>query len=292
MTIIRATTILHSCNIDQDHEVPSLWQGLLTYPRCIHAELLTHRVFSKNSASSRAIPVKRLIQDVIDHPYVPIKWSKNAPGMKESAYFEGAEKQALIDQWLSDRDEAVQKAWWYEAKGVHKQVVNRILEPYAHITVFLSGTAFSNFFGLRLEGAEPHFEMLAAEIHREYTGSPRQLLRPGEWALPWVKPEDYRRFSLKSGQMHPDLIKLSIARSAHTSYQTVDGKEMTYDLAINLADRIIDSRPLHASPTEHQARADRFWRTANNSGWEGAGLEGNFDPGWVQFRKTLPNERL
>lgn len=290
MTIIRAKTILHSSH--EDPSVPSLWQGLLTYPRCIHAELLTHRVFSKNSASSRAIPVKRMIQDVIDHPYVPIKWSKNAPGMKEQEYFEGDEKQALIDQWLSDRDEAVQKAMWYADRNVHKQVVNRILEPYAHITVFLSGTAFSNFFGLRLSGAEPHFEMLANEIHREYRMSDRQILKPGQWALPWVKDEDYHKFGMKPGDMHPDLIKLSVARSAHTSYQTVDGREMTYALAIELADRLLASRPLHASPTEHQARADRRWQTAANTNWVGDGQEGNFAPGWVQFRKTLANESL
>lgn len=291
MTIIKAETILYSAHADGS--VPPLWQGMLTYPRCIHAEFMTHRVLSKNSASSRAIPVKRMIQDVIDHPYVPLKWGKNMPGMQAQEYFEGEEKQALIDQWLSDRDEAVQKAWWYDARGCHKQIVNRILEPYAHIRVFCSGTRWSNFIALRdHEAAEPHVQILAQEINRELTTQDVDVLNPGEWALPWVKDQDYHKFGLKRGQVHPDLIKLSIARSAHTSYQTVDGKEMTYDLAINLADRLLSSKPLHASPTEHQAKADRHWMTAINHGWEGDGLEGNFNPGWVQFRKTLPNESL
>lgn len=290
MTIIKAETVLSSSHVDP--EVPMIWSGLLTYPRCIHAEFMTHRVLSKNSASSRAIPVRRMIQDVIDHPYIPLKWGKEQKGMQAMEFFEGDEKQALIDQWLSDRDEAVQKATWYVDRGAHKQIVNRILEPYAHIKVFVTGTKWSNFLGLRdHEAAEPHIQILAREIRRELAKPPMQFLVPGQWHLPWVKPEDWRKFE-PTHTPHPDLIKLSVARSAHTSYQTVDGREMTFHLATELADRLLSSRPLHASPTEHQAKADRRITTTSNQRWEGSGLEGNLSPGWVQLRKTLSNESL
>jgi len=291
MTIIRAETILHSAHWDGD--VPNIWSGKLTYPRCIHAEFMTHRVLSKNSASSRAIPAARMIQDVRDHPFVPVKWGKNMPGMQAQEYFGGDEKEELKIRWYQDCWDAMEKAKWYAERGVHKQIVNRILEPYAHITVFVTGTKWSNFLALRDDAAaEPHTQLLAKEIRRELEKPPMQTLDAGQWHLPWVKPEDFDRFGLKPGQMHPDLLKLSIARSAHTSYQTVDGREMTYELAVNLADRLLSSKPLHASPTEHQVKADRYWMTAANRGWEGDGLEGNLSPGWVQYRKTLANESL
>lgn len=291
MTIITAQTILSS--VHADSSVPMVWSGLLTYPRCIHAEFMTHRVLSKNSASSRAIPVKRMIQDVIDHPYVPLKWGKEQKGMQALEFFEGEEKQELIDQWLRDRDAAVEKANWYAFKGAHKQIVNRILEPYAHITVFCTGTKWSNFLGLRdHSAAEPHIQILAQEIRRELEKPPMQVLMPGSWHLPWVKREDYYRYGCGVNDPHPNLIKLSVARSAHTSYQTVDKREMTHDLAVDLADRLVGGNPLHASPTEHQVKADTHWMTAMNQGWTGDGLEGNLSPGWVQFRKTLPNECL
>ncbi len=290
MTIIKAETILSSKHVDDD--VPMVWSGLLTYPRCIHAEFMTHRVLSKNSASSRAIPVKRLIQDAIDHPYVPLFWGKNMPGMQAQEYFEGAEKEELIAQWLRDRDHAVEKARWYDFKGAHKQIVNRILEPYTHIKVFVTGTQWSNFIALRDHpAAEPHMQLLAKAIREELAKPPMQFLMPGQWHLPWVRQEDWWRYPAGK-QPHVDLIKLSIARSAHTSYQTVDGREMTYALAVELADRLLASKPLHASPTEHQVQADRRWSTTANTGWEKAGSEGNLSPGWVQFRKTLANECL
>lgn len=291
MTIIKAETILYSGHWDGD--VPNVWSGLLTYPRCIHAEFMTHRVLSKNSASSRAIPIARMIQDVSDYPFIPIKWGKNMPGMQAQEYFEGEEAEELKEQWLNDCREAIEKAKWYQERGCHKQIVNRILEPYAHIRVFVTGTKWSNFLALRDHpAAEPHIQMLAQAIRAELDKPVQQTLNADQWHLPWVKEEDYRKFGLYPGAMHPDLLKLSVARSAHTSYQTVDGKEMTYDLAVNLADRLLSSKPLHASPTEHQVKADCYWATTRNHGWQGEGLEGNLSPGWVQFRKTLPNESL
>lgn len=289
MTIIKAETILYSAH--QDPSVPPVWSGMLTYPRCIHAEFMTHRVLSKNSASSRAIPVKRMIQDVIDHPYIPVKWGKNMPGMQAQEYFEGAEKEELIAQWLRDRDAAVEKARWYDFKGAHKQIVNRILEPYAHIKVFCTGTKWSNFLALRNHpAAEPHIQILAQQIAWELGKEPMQTLEPGQWHLPWVKDEDFKKFGLWRGCIHADLLKLSVARSAHTSYQTVDGREMTFDLAIDLADRLLEAKPLHASPTEHQVKADQ--RSHGGAWWANPNKEGNLSPGWVQFRKTLANECL
>lgn len=150
MTIIKAETILSSQRINTPHRLTTM---LLTYPRCIHAEFMTHRVFSRNAASSRAIPVARLLQDVIDHPFIPLHWGLNQPGMQataeshprvwvpeengdipESGYWFDAEK-----EWLKDRDEVVAQCHRWIKAGYHKQIINRKLEPYAHIKVLVTG---------------------------------------------------------------------------------------------------------------------------------------------------------
>jgi thymidylate synthase ThyX len=294
MTTISATTILRSRHaLDPSNVITTL---LLRYPRPIHAEFMTHRVFSRNAASSRAIPVAKLIQDVIDNPYIPLHWGKNEPGMQASAQFEGADREWLIGQWLMDRDHAVERARVYAEFGCHKQIVNRLLEPFAHITVVVSGTEWSNFVALRDHSdAEPHIQMLAAEVRKCLKDeSTIQTLQPGDWHLPFVDDLDRKKVVQLIGegfrpvteeQVIPLLRKLSTARCASTSYKTVDGFDMTLEKATALHDSLVAAVPLHASPTEHQARADSM-----GIAWANEELRGNFRPGWVQYRKTLPGE--
>lgn len=306
MTIIRAETILSSERIVGSHNTGHrLTTLLLTYPRCIHAEFMTHRVFSRNAASSRAIPVARLIQDVLDHPFIPLHWGLNQPGMQgtseshplvwieerngyiaESGYWFDAKH-----HWLATRDLVVEQARKFVAAGYHKQIINRMLEPWAHIKVLVTADQWSNFLALRDHpAAEPHIQLLAKEIRKELDKPPMQFLVPGQWHLPWVTMDDWMKFD-PGIRPHADLIKLSIARNAHTSYQTVDGKEMTFHKAQEVADNLLASEPLHASPAEHIAYADRLITTTANQQWE-SGLSGNFMPGFVQYRKTLANECL
>lgn len=112
----------------------------LRYPRYIHAEFLTHRVFSRNSQSNRAIPTKKLIRDVIDHPVVPLEFGVNKRGMHATELLPPTEAELCRREWTYSRWNAVKLAESLHASGVHKQVVNRVLEPYQWITTLCTAT--------------------------------------------------------------------------------------------------------------------------------------------------------
>lgn len=281
MTTISAKTILRSRNIHKPDKV--LTTLLLRYPRFIHAEMMTHRVFSRNSASSRAIPVEKLIQDVMDNPAKPIHWGKNKPGMQASEecfsdILIGSDEYISREEaWLRARDYAVDMARAYAKVGYHKQIANRLLEPFAHITVLVSATEWDNFLELRdHEDAEPHIQMLAKEIRKCLDDeSTIQELSVGDYHLPFVSESEYGKYSLT------DLISLSVARCASTSYKTVNGFDMTIERANDIFEKLIASKPMHASPCEHIAMADYY-----ENEWDHPELHGNFI-GFSQYRHIL-----
>lgn len=121
---------------------------LCTYPRIIHSELMTHRMLSKNSASSRAIPFEKMVESVQENPFIPIAWQKHHKGMQGTEYSDNYILNKAL--WLNARDEAVRTAKaLYNKSDVTKQLCNRLLEPFMWHTVLISGTEFSNFFELR-----------------------------------------------------------------------------------------------------------------------------------------------
>ena len=291
MTTIIAKSILASRNaLDLSKRIDTL---LLRYPRCIHAEFMTHRVFSRNAASSRAIPVKKLIQDVINDPFVPLYWGENQKGMQ-------AGEEINTQVWLKDhsltREEAWEKAMWaaihmaeaFDKAGYHKQIINRLLEPFSHITVVVTSTQWSNFLALRDHpDAEPHIQILAKRIREALDGAQVEILNPGVWHLPFVSPEEHFEYTTEQLKI------LSVARCASTSYKTVDGFDMTLERASEIYEKLIGQSPMHASPFEHQAQADNGLDFLSTIKWNDIhGLGGNLGPGWIQLRKTLPGECL
>lgn len=124
---------------------------ILTFPRHILAEMNTHRVFSRNSASSRAIPFKKMLENVQKHPFIPIAWQKDHKGMQGTEYFTEQEVDdlGLETTWLVQRDIAVAGAQELNARGVTKQIVNRLLEPFLWHTAIVTTTDWENFFHLR-----------------------------------------------------------------------------------------------------------------------------------------------
>jgi thymidylate synthase ThyX len=123
---------------------------ILTYPRFIHAELMTHRMFSRNSASSRAIPFKKMLQSVGEDPFIPIAWQKDHSGMQGTEYFEDEDsKRVLKAAWLSGADSAIASAKALQMCNVTKQLCNRLLEPFLWHTVLVTATEWENFFDLR-----------------------------------------------------------------------------------------------------------------------------------------------
>jgi len=309
MTAISTTTILRSRHSQRPDKVLSTL--LLRYPRWIHAELMTHRVFSRNAASSRAIPVAKLIQDVLDNPAVPLYWGKNQKGMQATEEcaapvmryrslepIEGGILGTNEEAWLYARDNAVMQARAFSEAGYHKQIVNRLLEPFVHITVLVSSTEWSNFLALRDHSdAEPHIAMLAREVRKELNREDNiQTLEPGEWHFPfiqrgeWVQALDYSMATTweeRKDRAVNLLKKLSVARCASTSYKTVDGYDMTLEKAIEIHDKLVGSTPLHASPAEHVAQAAEWY--FDDGYWEDHNLHGNFE-GFIQYRKMLPGE--
>lgn len=284
----------------------------LRYPRLIHSEMMTHRLFSRNASSSRAIPVERLIQDVLDDPAMPFKWGRNQPGMQAG---EDWDAPIYLDSWYNEHDRAFdspKEAWLYAldeavrvARGFakseyHKQVVNRLLEPFAHINVIVTSTDFNNFFALRYHpDADPTIAELARLMWEEYNSSDPVQLLGNNWHLPYIRWEDWVNVKKVDLRQFPNvmrrnlvdtieqelLIRVSVARCARVSYKTHDGRETTLDEDLKLYNRLLSADIIHASPAEHQFRPDY----QGLMGWQNPKLHGNLT-GVIQYRKLLPGE--
>jgi thymidylate synthase ThyX len=255
---------------------------VLTYPRFIHSEFMTHRMFSRNASSSRAIPVSRQIQMIKDNPAIPLAFRKNQKGMQAG---EQLDNQAdAIAAWLEGRDKAVEIAEKFIKMDVHKQYANRVLEPYAHITVVCSATDFANFFALRIHSAaQPEICELAKQMWEAYKKSEPEEMIENEMHLPFISRKEINKMINNSSivDRHLTLLKMSVARCARVSYLNHEGKTPTMEEDLKLYDRLLGSTPVHASPAEHQAWALTDPNTHS----------GNFR-GWEQYRKTLKGENI
>lgn len=285
MTTITAKSVLASRHAISGDTLHTL---LLRYPRWLHSEVMTHRLFSRNAASSRAIPALKLIEDILADPALPIVWTKNQKGMQGSEELSYMEQRTARFCWLRAMNAAIAEARYLMGIGAHKQVINRILEPYAHITVLVSATNWTNFLALRDHpAAEPHLQMLAREVRKALEGADIETRHPGEWHLPFVSDVEAQ------GMSEPDARRLSVARCASTSYKTVDGFDMTLERARQIYADLTASTPPHASPFEHVAQADWMMmkKLFGKPEWERPHWHGNFT-GFMQLRKTLPGESL
>ena len=265
----------------------------VTFPRFVLAEFNTHRAFSRNSASSRAIPVEKQLRMIEESPFVPSYWGINQPGMQASTQLEGKARQTAEYEWLGARDETLVRVRKLLALGVHKQTTNRLLEPFMWHTVVVTATEWSNFFALRAnEMAQPEIHTIADMMVEAYDTNMPRLVRKGEWHLPFIQPEEYDG----NFEHTEDERKISSARCGRVSYLTHDGKrDLSAD--IGLYDRLVEGG--HMSPLEHVATpAHRTEATPHEyraSGWDDGNprsvseWHGNFR-GWKQLRKFVPNE--
>lgn len=278
----------------------------IRYPRFIHAELMTHRVFSRNASSSRAIPVERMIEDLRRDPAMPVFWGSNKPGMQAGGELPKEQMDSAARSWLLAMQWAISHAENLIEIGLHKQIANRILEPWAHINVVVTATDYENFFTLRRHAdAQPEIKVLADAMWQAMQDSIPTLLKPGQWHLPFVTEEDYKGLLPDHEAILNILRRISVARCARVSYLTHDGRKTTMVEDLTLFDRLVGSQPLHASPAEHQATPDTQQSEEccdhihfTDSGdeldmpcdrWNNSHLHGNFT-GWIQHRKLLANE--
>jgi hypothetical protein len=238
----------------------------LEYPRFIHSEFMTHRALSRNAASSRAIPVNAMLRHIWDDPAVPVHWGRNTSGMQAKEELDGWRKACAEFLWDAAGRVTCGFAWLLNKIGAHKQIVNRIVEPWSHIKVVATATDWDNFFHLRNHpDAQPEINELALLMYGDYLNSTPQRLKKGKWHLPYVTENDALN--------KDDAIKLSASLCAQVSYRKAD---QSLDKALLIYDRLIDSKPCHASPFEHQAtpapkKSDR---------------SGNFS-GWIQYRQQI-----
>lgn len=285
MTQITAKVIEHSIS----SEGKELLTYQLAYPRFIHSEFLTHRVFSRNASSSRAIPVAKMIEQVRTNPAMPVHWGKNQPGMQAAVELTGNELDIAKSQWHRAAWQAANIAEEMSALGAHKQVVNRILEPFQIIHVIVTATEWDNFFELRAHpDAQPEIRVLA-EVMLAARASSKPVLRisDADFALGWHLPYVTQQERAEHATSPFYLAKLSAARCARVSYLTHDGKQPDPAKDLELYERLVGSRPLHASPVEHQAYPDRLRMEGDlDDGWVSHDLHGNF-VGWVQYRKLV-----
>lgn len=246
----------------------------------MHSENLTHREFSRNASSSRAIPVKKILAQVWNDPALPIHWGSNQPGMQAGEELTGWRLATAKLLWGLAGKTMCAFAWGLMKLGLHKQVVNRILEPWQYISVVLTSTQWDNFFSLRDHpDAQPEIQELARAMKKAMEES---IPVEGIWHLPYIGGIEFGE-ALDSrncmGRSLDDvfhyLAKLSSARCARVSYLTHDGKRPDVAKDLELFIRLVGSDPIHASPTEHQAQAADDVNVQS----------GNFR-GWHQFRKT------
>lgn len=241
----------------------------VTFPRFVLSEFNTHRIFSRNSASSRAVPTAKLIERVQADPVLPLEWGKNKAGMSANDVLPEADAEHGRQVWLSARDAAVVEAGKLLDLHVHKQVLNRILEPFLWHTVIVTSTDWSNFFELRCSpAAQPEIREAAMQMRSALEDSRPTPVKNGDWHLPLVQDDERQTVSIE------DLKKAAVARCARVSYLTHDGtRDIQKDL--DLHDRLKIER--HLSPFEHIATPA-----------PDANFHANFR-GWIQMRAGIEN---
>lgn len=326
---ISARVIADSCWEDGSHRLTTF---VLRYPRFIHSEFMTHRVFSRNAASSRAIPVQKMIDAILVDPAIPLHWGKNQPGMQ--AKEELSDEMEVVpddykgesfatnprkiwspkfraqEEWLKARDSAIVHVRHLLDLGLHKQVTNRLLEPWMHIEVVVTATNWANFYALRDHtDAQPEIQKLAATMLDVHQASKPILLLSGQWHLPFIDPSEYSAPGNRLLTLHPEvyesLAKRSAARCARVSYLKHDGTSASLEEDLALFERLMGGSPKHASPTEHQARVpvckgdfDQEPLPDDDYRWNGP-FDCQMKPerlsnlrGWTQFRKLIQGETV
>lgn len=267
------------------------------YPRFIHSEVMTHRMLSKNAASSRAIPMDRMLENIRTDPAMPIYWGKNQSGMQAKEELVGMDKEVAVNGWLMAMHDACYHSDFLAKGGLHKQLANRVTEPFQTMKTVISGTEWANFFWLRDHAdAQPEFQRLAQSAKAAMDISVPMLLHPGEWHLPYIqvrRPAGIVSYYTDNGEWSlEDARIISVSCCAQVSYRKTDD---TIEKARMICSRLATADVVHASPWEHVATpipelvGFEVWpqgvthQRRDRSKWSN-----NFK-GWIQYRALIPN---
>lgn len=274
----------------------------LRYPRFILAEMNTHRIFSRNARSTRAVPVKKFLEEIRTEPVIPMQWGINKPGMQSSEVAETPLAENMEKEWREAANRACDYAEKLFELGLHKQWSGRILEPFMHVDQLVSSTGWQNFFGLRDdEDAQPEIREVAVQIKGALNDSTPKLLEPDQWHLPYICDDDYAvakayirgtccgtAMSVSDEEAVSLLQKISTARCARLSIKPYDGNG-SIERELERYEKLVVSRPVHSSPAEHIATPD-YKSDSEFDGvfeWQNKDKWGNFF-GWQQYRHFIP----
>ncbi len=275
----------------------------LTYERFIHSQFMTHRMFSRNAQSSRAIPTAKQIELIRDlsSPH----FLKNKAGMQAGEEFKDWEHDYAVKYWNQACDYAIAQAEVMLDLGVHKQWVNRLLEPFATIKVVVTATEWDNFFNLRLHhDAQPEIQELSQLMKSAMDESKPNFLHNDEWHLPYVTYDDMYECSTGGTifeHFQKKLPLISAARCARVSYLNHDNSNPNIENDLSLAERLLKGSDVgHFSPFEHQAKPmdsnDFYGMVLKNKkcGVTHVDVNGNCWSnnfrGWIQHRALLTGE--
>ena len=307
-----AEIVAHSVAENSGKEIVTV---KVKYGLIVHSEFLRHRQLSRGVKSNRAIPCATIRKEVLSNPYIPLVFGKNKRGMQSSEpmCFEGVGR-ALFK---AARYPAVFFHYVLDKMGLHKQVCNRLLNPWQWVEETITATEWQNLYALRIHDAAQADVREVVECIKEVIDKNRefgvvQKLKPGEWHVPYVSTRRYK----KDGELEyfdNDWTKLSVedalvcsaARCARSSYNKHDGTSTTLSTDAPLFETLLKDSPKHASPVEHQATPmqvpyNEHWHTDGSVGWiegvthvdkMGNYWSGNFC-GWVQYRQLIPNESV
>jgi len=263
---------------------------VVTVPRIILAENNTHRDFSRNTASSRAIPINVRCDAIEANPFVPTAFGKNKRGMQSDELLGEAENAEAQQIWREAVADALKHARRLEKLKTHKQYGNRVTESYAWVTQLISATEWDNYMNLRAhKDAQPEIQIGARLIRAAMLASKPKLLQVGEWHLPLISPEE----SFSVG----DSVKTSVGRCAAVSYEK-QAVQKTLPEEIERHGNLLASG--HMSPFEHQAKVANeeeilehgmFSWNRETQAFEPKRI-GNFRSPWLQYRKTIPGEAV
>lgn len=231
----------------------------VTLHRFMLPELNTHRAFSRNSASSRAIPANKMVTRVRNDPAMPITWSTEKPGMSGGVALDVNVSRIASVVWQEACDDALDHADTLMRLGVHKSIINRLLEPFSWHTVIITATEWNNFFTQRChEAAQPEIREAAEAMRTALELSIPNDVAYGNWHLPYLQDDE---LNLPTNTQ----LLLCAARCARVSYLTHDGQR-DQDKDWDLAQKLLKADPPHASPFEHIAMAT-YGQHANFKGW-------------------------
>lgn len=309
---VSAKVIAHSKSKETGKEVVTFE---LEFPRIVLAEFNTHNALSKNSSSSRAIPVQTMLAQVMSEPAMPVRFGKKNKGMQDNGEHDGLVNfggvgYSAISAWYGAAGDAAKWAQAFDTAGYAKQICNRLIEPFQRMKVVMTATELANFLWLRDHpAADPTIEALAKEIKKAYINSEAVELDIGDWHVPYFGGEGVGYWLKGCGIELQEALDISASCCAQVSYRKLDDSA---EKAKSVVDRLnlgVDiTEPMHVSPTEHQCtpieKAGDYWDEGGNylinhpfdpNSWQegvthvkknGTLCSGNLE-GWVQYRKLI-----